>query len=45
VFDPQLSRERMIEYVVCAKIPFNKFEDRYFERWMELKLLIQIIVV
>jgi hypothetical protein len=31
VFDPQLSRERMIEYVLHAEIPFNKFEDPYFE--------------
>jgi hypothetical protein len=35
VFDPQLSRERMIEYVVHAEIPFNKFEDLYYERWMK----------
>jgi hypothetical protein len=35
VFDPQLSRESMIEYVVHAEIPFNNFEDPYFERWMK----------
>jgi hypothetical protein len=35
VFDQRLSRERMIEYVVHAEIPFNKFEDPYFERWMK----------
>ena len=36
VFDPQLSRERMIEYVVHAEIPFNKFEYPYFERWIKI---------
>ena len=35
VFDPQLSREHMIEYIVHAEIPFNKFEDPYFERWIK----------
>lgn len=35
VFDPQRSRDHMIEYIVHVEIPFNKFEDPYFERWMK----------
>ncbi|CAL5035652.1 unnamed protein product [Urochloa decumbens] len=35
VFDPQLWRDRMIEFVIHAEIPFNKFEDPYFEPWVE----------
>ncbi|XP_022683481.1 zinc finger BED domain-containing protein RICESLEEPER 2-like [Setaria italica] len=35
VFDPQFSRERMIEFVIHAEIPFNKFEDPYFEPWVQ----------
>jgi hypothetical protein len=30
LFDPQFSRERMIEFVIHAEIPFNKFDDPYF---------------
>jgi len=35
VFDPVLSRERMVQFVIHAEIEFNKFEDPYFEPWME----------
>ena len=35
VFDPQISRERMIDFVIHAEIPFNKFEDPYFEPWVQ----------
>ena len=35
VFDPQLCRQRMIEFVIHAEIPFNKFEDPYFEPWVQ----------
>jgi hypothetical protein len=35
VFDPQFSRECMIEFVIHAKIPFNKFDDPYFEPWIQ----------
>ena len=34
VFEPQLCRQRMIEFVIHAEIPFNKFEDPYFEPWV-----------
>ena len=35
VFDPQFCRQRMIEFVIHAEIPFNKFEDPYFEPWVQ----------
>ena len=35
LFDPQLCRERMIEFIIHAEIPFNKFEDPYFEPWFQ----------
>ena len=35
VFDPQLCRQRMIEFVIHAEIPFNKFEDPYFKPWLQ----------
>ena len=35
MFDPVLSRERMVQFVIHAEIEFNKFEDPYFEPWME----------
>ena len=35
VFDPVLSHERMVQFVIHAEIEFNKFEDPYFEPWME----------
>ena len=35
VFDPQFCRQRMIEFIIHAEIPFNKFEDPYFEPWVQ----------
>ena len=35
VFDPQFCHQRMIEFVIHAEIPFNKFEDPYFEPWVQ----------
>jgi hypothetical protein len=35
VFDPQFSRECMIEFVIHAEIPFDKFDDPYFEPWIQ----------
>jgi hypothetical protein len=29
VFDPQVSRERLVDFCIHVEIPFNKFEDSY----------------
>ena len=35
LFDPQLCRQRTIEFALHAEISFNKFEDPYFEPWLQ----------
>jgi hypothetical protein len=34
VFNPQISRERMVKWCISAEIPFNKFDDPYFAPWI-----------
>ena len=35
VFDAQLCRERMIDFIIHAEIAFLKFEDPYLQPWID----------
>jgi hypothetical protein len=35
VFDPQVSRERLVDFSIHAEIPFDKFEDSYLQPWLD----------
>jgi hypothetical protein len=35
VFDPKKRCQLMIKYCIHAEIPFKKFDDPYFEEWMD----------
>jgi hypothetical protein len=35
VFDPQVSRERLVDFCIHPEIPFNKFEDPYCQPFID----------